>query len=224
MGFSFRRFFLRGRPNRAIKTLSAACKRAASAVLLTHELDLSIRILMDRVTSSFPLLIQMCSQDTWILFTDGTCEPEKCWGGIRAVLFSPNRDSLENQLNAACAASWLFSSPKYELEIAPILISLELWKGILSELGTRTFVAMHMQSLPTPGCFDIASKKLALQLRSWPERVGTASNVAAGPSRLDFSSEPFKGCVGSRPFLSPGIGVAAGIRYRHAPLEKVNGP
>ena len=45
-------------PNRAIRILFAACKNAASAVSLTHELEMSIRVLMDKVRSFSPLLIQ----------------------------------------------------------------------------------------------------------------------------------------------------------------------
>ena len=123
-GFSFGRV-----ANSAIRTLSA--------VAFDRELRSAAQVLIDRVNCAAPLCVQPCSRDTWILFTDGACEPERCWGRIGAVLFSPNRcvagffgESVDMQLMQrllSCSAN-----PTYELEIAPNLVSLELWKGILS--------------------------------------------------------------------------------------------
>ena len=56
-----------------------------------QELRSAVMSLVQCVSSAEPLCIQPLSQDTWILYTDGACEPEKCWGGIGAVLFGPNR-------------------------------------------------------------------------------------------------------------------------------------
>ena len=111
-GFSFGRV-----PNRAVRTLSAAFRNASTSVRLHRELELCIGALMDRVKCASPLIIQPCSRETWILFTDGACEP---------VLFGPNRrvagffgESVDTQIMERLFVS--SSNPIYELEIAPIL-------------------------------------------------------------------------------------------------------
>ena len=212
-GFSFGRV-----PNRAIRTLSAACKSVSSAVRLHLELETSIGVLMDRVKCATPLVIQPCSRVTWILFTDGACEPEKCWGGVGAVLLGPNRrvagffgESVDaHMMQRLLAAS---SNPIYELEIAPILISLRLWRSLLEGVQLVCYLDNEGAKHSCIRCFantapadkwigSIASTELELQLRTWYGRVGTASNIADGPSRLDFSSSVLNGCVRSRPCLA----------------------
>ena len=165
-------------PNRAVRTLSAACRNASSAVRLGRELELCVSALKGRVRCATPLIIQPCSGETWILFTDGACEPEKCWGGVGAVLFGPNRrvagffgESVDTQITQRLFAS--SSNPIYELEIAPILISLCLWKGLLegvqllcyldNEGCVRCFA--HAEPADT-WVAAIASKELELQLRT----------------------------------------------------------
>ena len=212
-GFSFGRV-----PNSAVRTLSAACRNASTSVKLHRELELCIRALMDRVNCASPLIIQPCSRETWILFTDGACEPEKCWGGIGAVLFGPNRrvagffgESVDAQIMERLFAS--SSNPIYELEIAPILVSLGLWQSLLEGVQLVCYLDNEGAKHSCIRCFaqtepadtwvaSIASKELELRLKTWYGRVGTAANIADGPSRLDFSSKVLDGCVRSRPCLS----------------------
>ena len=212
-GFSFGRV-----PNRAIRTLSAACKSVSSAVRLHRELEMSIGVVMDRVKCATPLVIQPCSMETWILFTDGACEPEKCWGGVGAVLLGPNRrvagffgESVDAHTMQRLLA--LSSNPIYELEIAPILISLCLWRSLLEGVQLVCYLDNEGAKHSCVRCFAnaepadkwiaaIASIELELQLRTWYGRVGAASNIADGPSRLDFSSGVLNGCVRSRPCLA----------------------
>ena len=193
--------FLFGRvPNRAVRTLSDACKNATSAVHLNRELETSIRVLVDRVQCATPLIIQPCSKETWILFTDGACEPEKCWGGVGAVLLGPNRrvagffgESVDSQIMQRLLAS--SSNPIHELEIAPILVSLCLWKGLLEGVQLVCYLDNEGAKHSCVRCFAhaepadtwvsaIASKELQLQLRTWYGRVGTSANIADGPSQF----------------------------------------
>ena len=81
-GYSFARV-----PCCAVRTLASACKVATSPVVLNQELRSAVTSLVQRVSSAEPLCIQPLSQDTWVLYTDGACEPEQGWGGIGAVLF-----------------------------------------------------------------------------------------------------------------------------------------
>ena len=212
-GFSFGRV-----PNRAVRALSAACRNAPTAVRLHRELEFCIGTLMDRVKCASPLVIQPCSRETWILFTDGACEPEKCWGGVGAVLFGPNRrvagffgESVDPQIMQRLFAS--SANPIYELEIAPILISLHLWGSMLAgaqlvcyldnEGAKHSCIRCFAHSEPADSWVaSIAAKELELQLKTWFGRVGTASNIADGPSRLDFGNRLLEECVRTRPCLS----------------------
>ena len=79
-GYSFGRL-----SNQAMRTLASACKSSKTALELNHLHRASLK-----VSSSAPLIVQPSIKATWILFTDGACEPERCWGGIGGVLFAPN--------------------------------------------------------------------------------------------------------------------------------------
>eukprot|EP00439_Symbiodinium_sp_Y106_P001844 s3290_g1.t1 len=68
-----------------MRTLASACKSSKTALELNHLHRASLK-----VSSSAPLIVQPSIKATWILFTDGACEPERCWGGIGGVLFAPN--------------------------------------------------------------------------------------------------------------------------------------
>ena len=154
-GYSFGRV-----PCCAVRTLASACKVATSPVVLNQELRSAVMSLVQRVSSAEPLCIQPLSQDTWILYTDGACEPEKCWGGIGAVLFGPNRcvAGFFGESVDARVTKKLFShskNPIFELEIAPILISLELWKALLHSAQLICFLdndgaRQYMHSLLCP--------------------------------------------------------------------------
>ena len=173
--------------------------------------------LVQRVSSAEPLCIQPLSQDTWILYTDGACELEKCWGGIGAVLFGPNRcvAGFFGESVDARVMKKLFShskNPIFELEIAPILISLVLWKALLHSAqlicfldndGARhTCIRCYAHLEPANSWVKaIVESEAALFLKSWYARVGTSSNIADVPSRLDFSASCLDGVARSKPCL-----------------------
>ena len=82
-GYSFGRV-----SNQAMRALASACKSSKTTLELNHLHKSSLKVLIDRVTSSAPLVVQPSIRSTWILFTDGACEPERSWGGIGGVLLS----------------------------------------------------------------------------------------------------------------------------------------
>ena len=211
-GYSFGRV-----PCCALRTLASACRVATSPVVLDQELRSAVMSLVQRVSSAEPLRIQPLSQDTWILYTDGACEPEKCWGGIGAVLFGPNRcvaGYFGEPVDARVMKKLLSRSknPIFELEIAPILISLELWKTFLpgaqlicfldNDGARHTCIRCYAHQEPANSWVKaIVESEDALCLKSWYARVGTSSNIADGPSRLDFSASCLDGVARSKPCL-----------------------
>ena len=84
-GYSFGRV-----SNQAMRTLAGACKSSNVTVELNMVHKAALKVLLDRVSSSSPLIVQPSIRSTWILFRDGACEPERRWGGIGGVLISPN--------------------------------------------------------------------------------------------------------------------------------------
>ena len=129
-GYSFGRV-----PSCAVRALTS-CKAATSPVSLDAELKSAVSILLRRVATAEPLCVQPISRETWILFTDGACEPDRGWGGIAAVLFGPNCQvaGFFGESVSPKIMSLLFKQSKnliFELELAPILISLEHWQTLL---------------------------------------------------------------------------------------------
>ncbi|CAE7296178.1 car, partial [Symbiodinium sp. CCMP2592] len=138
-GYSFGRV-----SNQAVRTLSRACKHKNSAVPLNALHRSALQFLIERTKSAEPLRVQPCLRATWILFTDGACEAEKSWGGIGGVLFAPNGscagyfgESVPDELMKQLLS--FSKNPIFELEIAPILIAYELWKGLIQGI-------LHLES------------------------------------------------------------------------------
>ena len=162
--------------------------------------------------------MQPVSRQTWILFTDGACEPDKSWGGIGAVLFGPNGqvagffgESVSPRIMSLLLKQ--SRNPIFELELAPILISLEHWRSLLcgaqlvcyldNDGARHTCIRCYAHREPANAWTAlIVEAESALGLKSWYARVGTSSNIADGPSRLDFSAECLSGCLRSKPSLA----------------------
>ena len=213
-GYSFGRV-----PSCAVRTLATACRLATAPVSLGAELKNAISILLHRVATAEPLCVQPVSRETWILFTDGACEPERSWGGIGAVLFGPNGqvagffgESVDFEIMSLLLKQ--SKNPIFELELAPILISLEYWRSLLQGAQLVCYLDNDGARHPCIRCYAhlepanswtamIVGAESALGLKSWYARVGTSSNVADGPSRLDFSAACLSGCVRSKPSLAP---------------------
>ena len=212
-GYSFGRV-----PSCAVRALASACKTATSPVSLNAELKGAIAILLQRVATAEPLCVQPISRETWILFTDGACEPDRGWGGIGAVLFGPNGqvagffgESVSQDVMGPLLKQ--SKNPIFELELAPILISLEHWRSLLrgaqlvcyldNEGARHTCIRCYAHLEPANAWTAmIVGMESTLGLKSWYARVGTASNIADGPSRLDFAAECLSACVRSEPSLA----------------------
>ena len=123
-GYSFGRV-----ANQSVRTLAKACRDSVAPVPLDQELTRALLEMKSRVGEDSPLQVTSRVKETWYLFTDGASTPEERWGGIGAVLFAPN---------GSCVG-WFgeqvlldkSSNPIYELEIAPILVAVSLWRQIL---------------------------------------------------------------------------------------------
>ncbi|CAE7839749.1 NaCP60E [Symbiodinium sp. CCMP2592] len=200
---------LRGRmvlfvSNQAMRTLARASKSSVTFELgLRHKA--ALQVLLDRVSSSAPLIVQPRIRSTWILFTDGACEPERQWGGIGGVLISPNgscagyfgEEVPSSLMHDLLAAS---KNPIFELELAPLLIAYELWGNLFEGSQLVCYLDNEGARHSCIRCFADSSepsdlwvqKILELEMQSrvhvWYGRVPTSSNIADGPSRLTFGA------------------------------------
>ena len=199
-GYSFGRV-----SNHSIRSLASACKSSKITLELNHLHKASLKVLLDRVASSAPLVVQPSIKATWIIFTDGACEPERCWGGIGGVLFAPNGSCVGyfgEEVPEPLMTSLLSKSknPIFELELAPLLIAYELWQGLVQGSQIVCYLDNEGARHSCIRCFANSSevsdlwvqKILDLEMRArvhvWYGRVPTSSNIADGPSRLDFDA------------------------------------
>ena len=213
-GYSFGRV-----SNQAVRILSQACRGEIASFKLGKVHKEALQVLLDRVKSSTPLLVQPSIRSTWILFTDGACEPERHWGGIGGVLFAPNgscagyfgeevpRELMDHLMSFS-------KNPIFELEIAPLVIAYELWQTLVrgsqlvcyldNEGARHSCIRCFSQTSATSDEWIrcILNSESTLAVHSWYGRVPTASNIADGPSRLSFSEVSSLCRYRSRPSLA----------------------
>ena len=79
----------------AVRVLARECERRPVQCCLSSHMRSSLLWLRSRVGSADPLLIRPRALDTWFIFTDGACEPDKGVGGIEAVPVSPSGTTVE---------------------------------------------------------------------------------------------------------------------------------
>ena len=194
-GYSFGRV-----ANQSVRTLAKACRDSVIPVPLDQELTRALLEMKSRVGEASPLQVTSRVKETWYLFSDGASTPEERWGGIGAVLFSPNGSCVGwfgEQVPEGLMDSLLdkSSNPIYELEIAPILVAVSLWRQFLqgsqlvcyldNEAARFSYIRCFAESLPADAWIQSFLKLEAdLQLNLWFGRVPTSSNIADGPSKL----------------------------------------
>ena len=190
----------------AVRTLAKECERSPARGALSQQMRSSLLWLRSRVDTSSPLKVGPRALDTWYVFTDGSCEPEREQGGIGAVLVSPSGAVLEYfgtliPVQVMRALLRQSENPIYYLEVLPLLVAVVTW----SKFSEGSQLVMYLDNEGARHsmirCFaelsyvDKAIQRLLelesqLQLRVWFGRVPTASNIADAPSRMQF--EPLK--------------------------------
>ena len=213
-GFSFGRV-----SNQAMRALASACKSSKTALELNHLHRSSFKVLVERVESSAPLVVQPSIRSTWILFTDGACEPDRSWGGIGGVLISPNGSCVgcfgeevpQSLMDSLLARS---KNPIFELELAPLIIAYELWQSLIqgsqlvcyldNEGARHSCIRCFADSSLTSDLWvqKILDQEMRARVHVWYGRVPTSSNIADGPSRLCFKAVAGMGGCRSRPSLA----------------------
>ena len=163
----------------------------------------ALKLLKDRLLTARPLLVEPALFDTWIIFTDGSCEAASRTSGIGGVLLDPKgrcvaffservpKEFLDSLLEVS-------ENPIYELELLPVLVSYRAWgskmKGAQLVVYLDNDAARHSLIRGTAGTSKgaiilehILNLEDQLGLKTWYARVPTHSNVADGPSRFACS-------------------------------------
>ena len=173
----------------------------------TQEFDLSMRrsleFLQQRVLAGRPLTIQKALHQTWLVFSDGACEPETRSGSIGGIIFDPQGncrhyfgESVPDYVMDALLAK--SQNPIHELEILPVLLAAELWGHLYHGAQVVYYIdneSARMAHIRGDGETSRAAQMISVfvgiesscQHRVWFGRVPSYSNPADLPSRLDFS-------------------------------------
>ena len=195
--------------NSAIKNIGRFCVESSGRKRLDSSIQGSLLLLRDRVLEAPPVAIGRPLGDTWIIFTDGACNPECKTGSVGGLILSPQGRCLSffSDVVPEDITTELFKfscNPIHELELMPVLIAClgwgSLYKGALIVYyidnesarmalvkgSGETHFASHLIS-------DFVSLEAELQHKTWFGRCPSHSNPSDGASRLDLTWVESKG-------------------------------
>eukprot|EP00438_Fugacium_kawagutii_P021348 Skav231110 [mRNA] locus=scaffold2605:8230:9288:+ [translate_table: standard] len=195
---------------RALRVVSNMASTLRTDFDLTAREREALTFLRNRILTAPPVKIHTMSLDTWIIFTDGSCEGEQAkHGGVGGVLIDPSGFPLRffsGEVPTYIMDILLKHSkhPIFEIELIPILISLMLWGPFFSgrhvvfytdnEAAKGALIRGSTDSLLGQFFLDrFVDEELNRQLKVWFARVPTASNPADEPSRFEIEGLISKG-------------------------------
>ena len=121
----------------AVKSLGRLSLNKTANNVLTKDLINTLRFLRRRVENADPVKVERCFSSTWLVFTDGSCEAEKKFGGIGGILISPSGSCV--QYFSSEVPAWLMdllleepANPIHELELLPVYLATSLWVSRIS--------------------------------------------------------------------------------------------
>lgn len=202
--FGFAYSFFGGRPMAApLRQLSLRAEQSGGSVRIHGKLQQALASLAAFVKTAGDRTLRFDpKQETVILFTDGSFEEGK--GKCGAVLHEPSSKATEfwglqipdkqiNEWNSLGSSHAIAQS-----ELYPVAVSLQTWKEKLNGKFVILFVDNNavLDSLikGNTGCLasldllsSVCKQILVSQCILWVTRVPSASNIADGPSRGDYS-------------------------------------
>ena len=188
--------------NSAVKAIGRYCHSQVPTPQFDAAMRKSLEFLQQRVLAGKPLKIQRSLHQTWLIFTDGACDPEARHGSVGGVIYDPQGncrsffgESVPQTIMDALLANSM--NPIHELEVVPILLAAHLWgkayEGsqvvyyIDNESSRMAHIRGHGETLRAAQMIEaFVGIESSLQHRVWFGRVPSYSNPADSPSRLDF--------------------------------------
>ena len=121
----------------SIRFLAKQCDLQPMGRPINQDMMKALDWLKVRLDCATPLLVQPAVLDRWFVFTDGACEPELGWGGIGAVLVSPNGAKLQyfGSVVPKVLMEYLLmrsETPIYHHEIAPLVVAAQAWAKLIA--------------------------------------------------------------------------------------------
>ena len=197
-GFSFGRVACS-----AVKSLGRVVDLKRNSVSLDKDMVSNLEFLRNRVENASPIRVGPRLHQPWILFSDGSSEPEAGTGAVGGVLVNPYGQCVHffssvvpsNSMSKLLKES---GNPIYELEILPLVICLELWGDLVKDSPVVHYIdndAAKSSMIKGYGATDVSNRLIQryveleeqLQLKVWFARVPSFSNLSDGPSRNDCS-------------------------------------
>eukprot|EP00435_Cladocopium_sp_Y103_P041733 s2725_g11.t1 len=189
--------------NSSVKTLGRFCTGPSGERPVDEELTRALKFLDTRVMEGKPLSIERALHTTWLVFTDGACDPEMRAGSVGGVLYDPHGQCLKffGEAVPKDIMEDLFSrsqNPIHELEILPVFIAADLWGDMYTGAQVVYYIdneSSRMAHIRGTGETLRASQLIDAfvrlecdcQHRVWFGRVPSHSNPADSPSRLSFA-------------------------------------
>ena len=187
----------------AVKSLGRCVDLKRHCINLDKDMLGNLEFLKNRVQNAVPIRIGPKLHQPWIIFSDGSSEPEEGTGAIGGVLVNPSghcEHFFSSPVPSHCMQSLLKNSgnPIYELEIFPLIVCLELWGDLLKDSPVVHYIdndAAKASMIKGYGATEVSNKLVQhyveleerLQLKVWFSRVPSFSNLSDGPSRNDCS-------------------------------------
>eukprot|EP00435_Cladocopium_sp_Y103_P041856 s106_g11.t1 len=189
--------------NAAIKNLSRFCTEHAGRRKLDDSIKYSLLAIRDRVLGAPPVSVGVHLNHTWVIFTDGACNPDQREGSIGGLIIDPNGtcQSFFSSLVPEDVMEEFFkvsANPIHELEVLPVFVACLVWgrrfTGALvvyyidNESARMAYIRGSGETLFS-SCIihDFVGVESQLQHRTWFGRCPSASNPSDGASRLDLS-------------------------------------
>ena len=177
---------------------------------MSESLKAAVAFLCSFLKSAGPRVVPtLRTERPTLLFTDGACEEEGRLVTVGAILLSPRLDAPEAfgfQVSQDLVDAWKSRGMDQkqvvgQAELFPQLVARTTWSHVLRHAQVLAFLDNNAASsglirgyspvVPSAeiiGAIWLEDSKLACL--SWYDRVPSPSNLADGPSRLDFSSLP----------------------------------
>ena len=193
----------------ALQAIGGPARSGCECTPLSEELVFGLRWMRDRIVKAPPRVVTVACEQSLLLFVDGACEPESDGSdslvtSVGAVLIDDLGHGLRFfglRLPPEVTGEWGRSGRRqlvFEAEVLPYVLALSCWSELLCGRHVLVFIdndaarhswirggaeSVHAMRMIHKGSLLEAS----LDVKPFFCRVPTSSNVADGPSRLDFS-------------------------------------
>ena len=192
----------------ALRAVGSPVRTGCDCSPLSEEVRVGLSWMMDRIVHAPPRVVTTASEPPLLLFIDVACEPADTTGdtmttSVGAILIDAQGQGMQFfglQLPDEIVEEWACGGRRqlvFEAEVLPYLLALACWSKLMEKRQVLIFVdndgarhswikgsadSVHAMRMIHKGTLLEAQ----LEVQPYFCRVPTMSNIADGPSRLDF--------------------------------------